>query len=674
VYLPMSEEKYKTLFDSIDEGYCLIEVILDERGRPCDLLHLEANPAYRRLTGFHALSGKRLRELLPDIEQEWIDFCGQVALTGRYGRFERYVAALGKWFSAFASRSGKEGSLQVAVIFSDITERKRTEDMLMESEKKKSFLLKLSDTLRPFSDPVAIQGAVARLAMDFFKTDRCYYCEIEGGEAVVRREAVCGGMPSVIGVYPLGSFPIYKAAVEKGLPIRIYDVHTTELVDEDLRQLCVSLKIISCLDVPVAKNGKTVGLLCVVQSTPRNWTDTEEEVAAEIAERAWAAVVRAKAEETLAFQANLLTNVHDAIDVTDEKFNITYWNKMAEDMFGWTAAEVIGKRKADILKSVFLSDSRDEAIEALMKRDYFVGEVIYRHKDGHEVYTNVHSKVIRDKNGEVENIIFSFRDITERIKHEEALKKSQDRALALVAELKQSDENKTRFLRTLSHELRNPLAVIVASLSLLDAAVCPEQTENAKEVIHRGVGQLTKLVDDLLDITRISQDKIILHKEHASLNELIINAGQDALMLYRSKEIALTVTVPEFPVVIYADPVRIAQCLGNLLKNALTYTEQNGEVSLSLGIDHDVALIHVRDNGIGINKELLPHIFEPFTQGESSLERPSGGLGLGLSVVEGIARLHGGSVTAESAGIGKGSLFTMMLPLTLRPDHRSCDL
>jgi PAS domain S-box-containing protein len=604
---------------------------------------------------------------MPDIEQKWIDFYGEVALTGRPARIESFSAGIGKWFSVFANRVGDKCSLLVAIVFSEITERKRTELALLESENRKDFLLKLSDSLRPLSSPFAIQCAVARAARDYFRADRCYYCEIEAGDAVVRREASCGGLPSVIGVYPMSSFPVYKSAVEAGLPILISDVHTSKLVDEDLRQHCIELKMCACLDIPVVKDGKTVGLLCVTQNTPRNWTNTEVEVAVEIAERAWAAVVRAKAEEALSFQAHLLSDVHDAIVATDQNFNITYWNKMAEEMFGRTTQEAVGKREADVLKSVFPYNSRDEAIGMLLKRDSYVGEVIYSHKDGHEVYTNVHAKVVRDIDSEVKTIIFSYRDITERKRYEDALQESQKRAMTLVDELKRSDENKTRFLRTLSHELRNPLAVIVASLSLCEAAVNPAHIKTAKEQIKRGVVQLTKLVDDLLDLTRISQNKISLHKESINLGELMKNSAQDALVLFHSKGIRLNVDVPEQPVFLYADPVRMTQCLGNLLQNSLTYTKTNGFVALSLDTEKAAAIIRVRDNGIGMSRELLSHIFEPFTQGDTSPDMNGGGLGLGLSVVDGIVKLHGGSVTAYSEGIGKGSLFTIQLPIIYEP-------
>lgn len=188
------------------------------------------------------------------------------------------------------------GKVTGAIVISDnVTDRVSVKEALQRQE----FLLQLSDTLRPLSDPVEIQSAVTRAAMEYFNSDRCYYCEIEDNNAIIRRDASLDSLPSVAGVYPLDSLPIQKDLVESGNPIIVEDVSTTDLVDEDLRKLCIQLQVISYLDIPVVKNGKPVGLLCVTQCSPRNWTDSETELAKEISERTWMAVERAKIEEAL---------------------------------------------------------------------------------------------------------------------------------------------------------------------------------------------------------------------------------------------------------------------------------------------------------------------------------------------------------------------------------------
>lgn len=288
----LANDKYRAIIDSIDEGFCLIEIILNEEGKPVDLVYLETNRIFQLQSGLGEVIGRRLRDLVPGIEQVWIDFYGNVALTGEPARQEYFVEALGRWFSAYASRVGGSNYLQVAVVFDDITERKQR-------ERRQEYLLKLNDALRSLGDPDEIEGAVTQIAMEYFGADRIYYCEIEGDNAVIKQDAVRGDLPSVAGTYPISSFTIFKKVVDNGKPFIVHDANTSEILDEPLRTLCLQLKVISFIDVPVIKNGRAVGILCVVQSAPRKWSQAEIELAVETAERIWAAVERACAEEAL---------------------------------------------------------------------------------------------------------------------------------------------------------------------------------------------------------------------------------------------------------------------------------------------------------------------------------------------------------------------------------------
>jgi PAS domain S-box-containing protein len=417
-----SERKYRDLFDSIDEGFCIIEVLFDDNDRPLDYRFLEVNQAFERQTGLVDAAGRCMRDTVPDHEQHWFDIYGRIALTGEPERFQDPAKALGHFYDVYAFRVGKPEQRRVAILFndiharkqaedalresegrlraltvastnvvyrmspdwssmtelygkgfladteepnlnwldkyihpydqefvagvinecirekkmfelehrvlqedgsvgwthsravplqdgnggikewggaaSDITERKRAEEALRKRTEREAFLLKLSDALRPLSDTLEIQGAVTRTVMDYFSADRCYYCEIEDDNAVIRQDASVGDLSSLVGVYPLRMFP-NKAFIDAGRPIMVTDVHTTELMDEDLRQLCIQMQVISYLDVPVIRCGKPVGILCVTQCSPRNWTDSEVKLAVDIAERTWAVVERARAEAEL---------------------------------------------------------------------------------------------------------------------------------------------------------------------------------------------------------------------------------------------------------------------------------------------------------------------------------------------------------------------------------------
>ena len=279
---------------------------------------------------------------------------------------------------------------------------------------------------------------------------------------------------------------------------------------------------------------------------------------------------------------------------------------------------------------------------------------------------------------EQHRVAILFNDITSRKKVEEALRESESNAHALVAELEKANENKNQFISVLSHELRNPLATIAAGLSIIELSNDRAQIEKAIKIMRRQSAQLCKLVDDLLDLTRITQNKIQLKKEIVDIGEIVRNAAEDFKPEYYNKGLQFWQRIPTQPVLVSADPVRITQCIGNLLHNALKFTHENGTVGLSLKKEKGYAVISVQDNGIGIRPEKLQQLFEPFIQADYTLNRNvDGGLGLGLSIVQGIIEMHNGKVTAYSEGLGKGALFTITLPVTQEnnslPDKTTVD-
>ena len=234
----------------------------------------------------------------------------------------------------------------------------------------------------------------------------------------------------------------------------------------------------------------------------------------------------------------------------------------------------------------------------------------------------------------------------------------------LVAALKESDRRKDEFLAILAHELRNPLAPIRNSVEILRArgATAPEM-QWATNVIDRQAKQMSRLVDDLLDVSRITRGMILLHKERIELSEVVNSAVEASRPLIEKRKHELTVTMPPAPIHLDADLTRLSQVVLNLLNNAAKYTEHGGRIGLAVERDGEHVLIRVTDTGIGIPGEMLPRIFAMFTQVDRSLERTEGGLGIGLTLVQRLVDLHGGTVEARSEGPGLGSEFVVRLPI-----------
>jgi signal transduction histidine kinase len=262
-------------------------------------------------------------------------------------------------------------------------------------------------------------------------------------------------------------------------------------------------------------------------------------------------------------------------------------------------------------------------------------------------------------------------DLLERTQVEQALRRSE-------RELKEADRRKDEFLATLAHELRNPLAPLRTSLELIRlAGDRPGAVEDVRTMMEEQLGQLVRLVDDLLDVSRITSGKIRLHRQPSSLIALVNAAVHANQAAFTAGRVALRLAMPGVPVLIDADPTRFVQVVSNVLQNAVKFTDAGGIVTISaavteasVGEARDVALM-ITDSGVGITKEMLPRVFERFTQDDAAVHRSHSGLGIGLALARQLIEMHGGSITAHSDGPGLGSSFTIRMPVVDgMPDQR----
>ena len=243
--------------------------------------------------------------------------------------------------------------------------------------------------------------------------------------------------------------------------------------------------------------------------------------------------------------------------------------------------------------------------------------------------------------------------------------------LRLIRQLQEEDGKKDEFLATLAHELRNPLAPIRNAAQYIRLKGPPDlDLQNARDIIDRQVQQMTRLVDDLLDISRITRGKIVLQRERVSVGQILADAVEASRPLIDQAGHQLTITLPRELIFVDGDPARLAQIFGNLLTNAAKYTDRGGNIWVTAERQGSDILVSVRDTGIGISAEHLPRLFDMFSQVSPALERSQGGLGIGLALVRSLVEMHGGRVEARSAGLGQGSEFLVRLPRVCDPPRK----
>jgi PAS domain S-box-containing protein len=314
-----------------------------------------------------------------------------------------------------------------------------------------------------------------------------------------------------------------------------------------------------------------------------------------------------------------------------------------DELVGLGASEMAAKMKEVYLRP---EEATARVMEIIRRGQPVKGEEVVL-RDGR---TFLRDFVPLNVSGEPGGRLWLSYDITGRKHAEEALR--------------EEDRRKAEFLAVLSHELRNPLAPIRNSIYLLErAAPGTKQATRATEVIRRQTEHLTRLIDDLLDVTRISRGKVVLKRTRVDLRDIVRRTTGDLRSVFAQARVALHADDVFRPTWIIADPTRITQALGNLLQNAVKFTPAGGSVTVTVTAKGDHAELRVRDTGVGMEPGAIQHMFDPFVQAERTLARTKGGLGLGLALVKGIVELHGGTVEAHSDGVGSGAEFVVRLPL-----------
>ena len=338
-----------------------------------------------------------------------------------------------------------------------------------------------------------------------------------------------------------------------------------------------------------------------------------------------------------------------AMFLLDAEGRVVSWNPAAQQVLGYLSSAVIGQDAAMLYAREDRESGKPQAeMSAVAHAGFFHTEGWKVRADGSRFWADTSISAIRDSRDAVSGFVHIVKDLSDQRR---------------IQELEAEGHRMLEFIAMLSHELRNPLAPIRNAVSMLKLPDGQQQPGRYADMIARQVAHLTRLVDDLLDVSRITSGKIELERASLEINTLVQLAVESMRATLEAYGHTLTVNLAAQPVFIDGDSVRLTQVIVNLLSNAAKYTAPNGKVDVSVGRNHSVVRIEVSDSGIGMSPTMIERAFEPFVQGDRSPGRIEGGLGIGLTLVKKIVDLHGGSVVAASAGANKGTKFTVTLPL-----------
>jgi PAS domain S-box-containing protein len=359
-----------------------------------------------------------------------------------------------------------------------------------------------------------------------------------------------------------------------------------------------------------------------------------------------------------------------AIFMLDTDGRVTSWNEGVKRVLGFDEHEFVGRNVANV---TFTPEEAQSGVpQCVLREAAETGSA--RHdrwavrKDGTRYYASGVTSALRDDCGKLLGFVKVMHDETEKVRLDSDLRRQQEL-------LRDADRRKDEFLATLAHELRNPLAPMRNALEILKhQSASGAHLQWARDVMDRQVIQMARLLDDLLDVSRITRDKLELRKERILLSTVLNGAVETARPLIEHLGHELSVELPPEPIYLDADIVRLAQVFSNLLNNAARYTDRGGRIRLTAWRENGHAVVAVKDNGIGIPPDQLKDLFEIFTQLHRSFDRSRSGLGIGLTLVRRLVELHGGTVGAQSEGPGKGSAFTVRLPVYARHSERAPQL
>ncbi|MCY2958984.1 MAG: PAS domain S-box protein [Planctomycetota bacterium] len=535
-------------------------------------------------------------------------------------------------------RAGHHGELLVLAM-EDVTARKLAEEALLEAGALQSAIFNSANFSSIATDEKGViqifnVGAERMLGYSAAEvTNRITPADISDPEEVIARAKT---LSAELGTTILPGFEALVFKASRG----IEDIYELTYIRKDGSRFPAIVSVTALREA----EGRIIGYLLIgTDNTARKHIEAER------------MLLDQRVRDQQFYTRSLIESNIDALMTTDPRGIITDVNKQMEALTGCTRDELIGAPFRDY----FTDPERAEAgIRLVLAQGKVTNyELTARARDGQETVVSYNASTFHDRDRKLQGVFAAARDVTERSRFELQMREQ-------AAKLSDLHRRKDEFLAMLSHELRSPLAPIANAVRLLGLAKGTESLiqQQARGVIERQMGQLQHLVDDLLEVSRITSGRVQLRQVLVAVSGIVEVALETSRPLIDQRRHELTVSLPPEPIWLYADASRLEQVLVNLLTNAAKYTEEGGHIWLTIQREGDECVIRVRDTGVGITPALLPCIFELFTQGERSLDRSQGGLGIGLALVQRLTDLHGGRVEAHST-LGQGSEFVVRLPL-----------
>ncbi|MBB3221898.1 hybrid sensor histidine kinase/response regulator [Pseudoduganella umbonata] len=551
-----------------------------------------------------------------------------------------------RWYTSSFSPVKDSSCTVVGVYITAVETTKR-----MQVERRYAFQADLTERVRHLNSSDDIVAAASELLGRHLGIGGVAYAAVDESEEILtmKPDWASGGSQSLAGaVLRLDDFgPLVGDAVRAGKDLAIADITTDERSAAHAAAYA-ERSIRSFVSIPLLKDGRLRAILNLHDSAPHYWTTHEIALAKDMVDRTWSAVENSRAQSELRRERDqsrhVFDNMTEGFGLVDKDWTVVYMNPAGLRITRRAAEEVIGRNHWQVWPELAGTVVGDLFEQVIRTRKPGVVEAPHTMPDMERRW--IESRVYPSLDG---GLAFFFRDITER-------KAAQEK-------LEAADRRKDEFLAMLAHELRNPLAPISAAAQLLQVVKLDEErVRQTSQVIGRQVQHMTSLVDDLLDVSRVTRGLIELDNEPLDIRNIVSDAVEQVTPLIRSRRHHFALHLPPETTMVAGDKKRLVQVVTNILNNAAKYTQEGGNIVLKVEVHAGHVVIDVTDNGIGMSRELADRAFDLFAQAERSSDRSSGGLGLGLALVRSLVDLHRGKVTCESAGLGKGSRFTVCLP------------